>query len=59
MSFTLSALQAARTERRHGFAWAVAASILLVLGLVALSLRKGARVKRALEAQERRMAKNG
>jgi heme exporter protein D len=34
-------------------------TILLVLGLVALSLRKGARVKRALEAQERRMAKNG
>lgn len=33
MSFTLSALQAARTERRHGFAWAVAASILLVLGI--------------------------
>ena len=34
-------------------------TILLVLGLVALSLVKGARVKRALEEQEKRMAKNG
>ena len=34
-------------------------TILLVLGLVALSLVKGARVKRALEAQEKRMAMNG
>lgn len=34
-------------------------TILLVLGLVALTLTKGARVKRALEAQEKRMSKNG
>ena len=34
-------------------------ALALLLGLVALSLWQSAKVRRALEAQERRMAKNG
>ncbi|MCU9848760.1 heme exporter protein CcmD [Defluviimonas sp. D31] len=34
-------------------------TILLILGLVWLSLRKGAEMRRRLEAQEKRMGRNG
>jgi len=34
-------------------------ALALILGLVALSLWQGARVKRALDAQEKRMGRNG
>ena len=40
-----------------GRAYGVA--LALILGLVALSLWQGARVKRALDAQEKRMGRNG
>ncbi|MGD9918370.1 MAG: heme exporter protein CcmD [Paenirhodobacter sp.] len=38
---------------------AYGATIVLLLGLVALTLWRGAKVKRALAAQEERMKKNG
>lgn len=34
-------------------------TLALILGLVALSLWQSARMRRALDAQERRMARNG
>lgn len=38
---------------------AYAVTVLLLAGLVALTLWRGAAVRRALEAQERRMGKHG
>ncbi len=38
---------------------AYAATIVLLAGLIALTIWKGAKVRRALEAQEKRMKNNG
>ncbi|WP_425466067.1 heme exporter protein CcmD [Ostreiculturibacter nitratireducens] len=38
---------------------AYGATVVLLVGLVAITLWRGKRVRRALEAQEKRMARNG